>query len=109
MKKQRKRYPKKKKHPLFQVIIPSRSLVQVAPSGGQSEIARIRAQIQAEQESAQRALYSPAYGTSQHLFITRRMERIGVLHEELEKHLTPEEAAKAMIKAIEKPKEGKGP
>jgi hypothetical protein len=48
-----------------------------------SEVARLKRQIEAEQVSAQRAIGSFAYGTAQHKFITRRMERMGELHDEL--------------------------
>jgi hypothetical protein len=78
------------------------------PEGNQSEVARIRQQIAAEQESAQRALTSPAYGTTQHRFITRRMERQGKLHDRLRELVGDNEADQALIDAMEKGKEGKG-
>ena len=49
-----------------------------------SEVARLLEQITAEYESAQRGLTGLAYGTSQHDFITRRMEHMGQLHGELQ-------------------------
>ena len=49
-----------------------------------SEVARLLAQISAEYESAQRGLTGLAYGTSQHAFITARMEHMGRLHNELQ-------------------------
>jgi len=67
----------------------------------QSEIARIKQQIAAEQESAQRALTSFAYGMSKHDFITRRMERMGALHEALKAITSEEEAAKILRDAME--------
>lgn len=48
-----------------------------------SDVARLKRQIEAEQVSAQRAIGSFAYGAAQHQFITRRLERMGELHEEL--------------------------
>ena len=48
-----------------------------------SEVARLKQQIEAENVSAQRAQSSFAYGMAQHKFITRRLERMGELHEEL--------------------------
>ena len=49
----------------------------------QSEIARLKAQIEAEIQAAQWALYGASLGAAQHQFITCRMERMGMLHEEL--------------------------
>ena len=49
-----------------------------------SEVARLLAQISAEYEAAQRGLTGLAYGTSQHEFITARMEHMGQLHNELQ-------------------------
>jgi hypothetical protein len=41
-----------------------------------SEIARLKQQIIAEYEAAERGLQGLAYGTAQHQFITARMENI---------------------------------
>lgn len=49
-----------------------------------SEVARLLEQITAEYEAAQRGLTGLAFGTSQHEFITRRMEHMGQLHGELQ-------------------------
>ena len=49
-----------------------------------SEVARLLAQISAEYEAAQRGLSGLAYGTSQHEFITARMENLGQLHNQLQ-------------------------
>jgi hypothetical protein len=49
-----------------------------------SEVAKILSQISAEYEAAQRGLTGLAYGTSQHEFITARMENMGQLHTELQ-------------------------
>ncbi len=73
----------------------------------QSEVAQIKQQIEAEQESARRALHSPAYGTAQHRFITARMERMGILHNRLKDLVGDEEAAKMLSETMEKGKEGK--
>ncbi|HLH62264.1 MAG TPA: hypothetical protein VKV20_11325 [Ktedonobacteraceae bacterium] len=48
-----------------------------------SEVARLLRQISAEYEAAQRGLSGLAYGTSQHDFITARMENMGQLHNQL--------------------------
>jgi hypothetical protein len=49
----------------------------------QSEVAHLLAQICAEYEAAERALYGLAGGVSQHSFITTKMERMGELHQKL--------------------------
>jgi len=60
-----------------------------------SEVARLLAQISAEYEAAQRGLSGLAFGTSQHEFITARMEHMGQLHSEL--HSLVGDIAIAMI------------
>jgi hypothetical protein len=102
---------RKKKKSLIQLVLPAKSF---APMGDQSEVARIRAQITAEQESAQRALHSIAYGTTQHQFITRRMERMGQLQGELETLVGEERATQITVQAmgaevVDKKKESKEP
>jgi hypothetical protein len=101
MKKRKRRH----RTPLIQLVLPSPPVAQPAPVGGQSEVARLKAQIEAEAQAGRRALYGEALGTAQHQFITRRMERMGVLHEELGKLLPPEDAVRALIEAMEKPEE----
>ncbi len=49
-----------------------------------SEVARLLSQISAEYEAAQRGLSGLSYGTSQHDFITARMENMGQLHNQLQ-------------------------
>jgi hypothetical protein len=49
-----------------------------------SEVARLLAQISAEYEAAKLGLTGLAYGTSQHEFITARMEHMGQLHSQLQ-------------------------
>ena len=49
-----------------------------------SEVAKILSQISEEYEAAQRGLTGLAYGTSQHEFITARMENMGQLHTDLQ-------------------------
>jgi hypothetical protein len=60
-----------------------------------SEVARLLSQISAEYEAAQRGLSGFAYGTSQHEFITARMEHMGQLHNQLQ--LIVGDAAIAMV------------
>jgi hypothetical protein len=47
-----------------------------------SEVARIRAQIAAESQAAWQAMHGPAI-MARHELITARMERMGMLYEEL--------------------------
>ena len=65
-----------------------------------SEVASICQQIAAEQESAYRALYSPAYGAAKHLFITRRMERMDGLHDELKEIVGEQKAMEMTVQAM---------
>ena len=48
-----------------------------------SEVARLLEQIQQEYEAAQRGLTGVASGVAQHTFITARMERMSILHNQL--------------------------
>ena len=48
-----------------------------------SEVARIRLQIQAEYEAAGQGLTGLASGTARHEFISRKMENVAGLHQEL--------------------------
>jgi hypothetical protein len=50
---------------------------------GHSEVARLLRQIGEEYAAAQRGLSAFAYGSTQHAFITQRMENMGVLHNRL--------------------------
>ena len=60
-----------------------------------SEVARLLAQITAEYEAAQRGMTGLSLGTSQHAFITARMENMGQLHSQLQSIVG--DAAIAMI------------
>ncbi|HEY1248447.1 MAG TPA: hypothetical protein VGE97_05630 [Nitrososphaera sp.] len=62
-----------------------------------SEVARILEQISAEYEAGQRALTGLSYGSSQHEFITTRLENMSQLHTELRDLVG--DAAIAMIAA----------
>ena len=64
----------------------------------QSEIARIRQQIELEYEAAERALYGFAI-TAPHDFITARMERIHDLHVELTQHVGENEATRLLCES----------
>jgi hypothetical protein len=67
----------------------------------ESEVAWIRQQIAAEQESAHRALYSFAYGSAKHRFITRRLERIGTLHNALKAIVGEDHATQILVEGME--------
>ena len=66
-----------------------------------SEVARLRAQIQAEYEAAERALYGFADGTARHKFITTRMERMEACVDELVALVGIEEAAAILAETLE--------
>ena len=64
----------------------------------QSEVARLLAQFQAEYEATQRGISGLASGTSQHLFIQQKMERMGELQMRLQNVVG--ETAIAMIAEV---------
>ena len=66
-----------------------------------STIGWLKKQIEAEAEAAQLAMYGPAQGVSKHQFITARMERMGILHEQL-RALIGDDADHCLISAMEK-------
>ena len=67
----------------------------------QSEIARLKTQIEAEMQAAHWALHGASLGTAQHQFITCRMERLGVLHEELKELVGEEEGLRLLIQVMD--------
>jgi len=69
------------------------------PHEQRSEVARLLAQINSEYEAARQGLSGLAQGTSQHLFMTRRMEQIAELHTQL-RNLVGDEAM-ALINNLE--------
>ncbi len=69
--------------------------------GNQSELASILERIDSENQAAQWALSAPNLGTAKHLFITRRMERMGALHEELEGLVGEQQAMELTVKTME--------
>lgn len=66
------------------------------PQDQRSEVARLLASIQAEYQSAHEGLFGLAAGTSQHTFITQRMENMGRYQQALQ-DLVGEMPAIAMI------------
>jgi hypothetical protein len=59
---------------------------------GQSEVARIREQIEAEMMAMRRGMYGFAAGTARHDFIKARMDNIGNYQEKLAEHVGNDEA-----------------
>lgn len=49
----------------------------------QSDVARLRAEIAAQYDAAWRGMYGTSQGTSQHDFITARLDRMSELYDEL--------------------------
>jgi len=66
-----------------------------------SEVARLRAQIEAEYEAAKLALYGFAQGTARHDFINAHTERIGAAVERLTDLVGIEQAAAIYVEAME--------
>jgi hypothetical protein len=70
-------------------------------SYNQSEVARLKAQIEAEARAAQWALGGIALGIAKHRFITQRMERMGMFHEKLNELIGEEEGTQFLIQAMQ--------
>jgi len=68
---------------------------------GQSEIAHLLQQIDLEYNAARAALTGLACGTTQHEFITARMERMSFYHEELSQRVGGQEAARLLVERLE--------
>jgi hypothetical protein len=66
----------------------------------QSEVAQIRAQIQAEYEAAKQGLSGFASGTARHDFISAKTTNIGKCHEQLVELLGPEQAISIIANTI---------
>jgi hypothetical protein len=68
---------------------------------GSSEVAQLRQRIHLEYEAARRGLYSTAQGTTQHAFITRRMENMADYHRELKQLVGENEAINILMDVLE--------
>ncbi|HEY0757454.1 MAG TPA: hypothetical protein VGD98_26115 [Ktedonobacteraceae bacterium] len=68
---------------------------------GQSEIARLLQQIDLEYNAARAALNGPMRGSTQHEFITARMERLNFYQEELSLHVGANEAIRLLVERLE--------
>jgi len=71
----------------------------------QSEVARLKEQIQREYDAAQQALSGLASGTARHAFITAKMENVYCAHEQLITLVGPEEATVILAHTLWKPEE----
>lgn len=68
----------------------------------QSEVQRLREQIESEYQAATWGLHGLAEGISKHEFITHRMDAIGQIQEELEKLVGPEQARRIVVEQLDK-------
>jgi hypothetical protein len=66
---------------------------------GESEVARLRRQIEVELEAVQRGMYGLAVGAARHEFIRKRMDRVGVYHDKLAQKVG-EDVANLMVYTI---------
>jgi hypothetical protein len=62
----------------------------------ESEVARLRRQIETELEAMQRGLYGLALGTARHEFIRKRMERLGRCQRQLALQVGEEQAGQLL-------------
>jgi hypothetical protein len=69
--------------------------------GSGSEIAQLKQQIADEYIAGQRALSSLAYGTSQHQFITQRLENMEGYRKKLVGLVGDNEASKIFVEALD--------
>lgn len=67
-----------------------------------SEVAAIKAQIEAEYHAAQQGISGLAEGTARHQFITARLERIAALQEALEPLVGQTKAVEIIAEIAEK-------
>lgn len=69
-------------------------------NNNQSEIARLKAEIELESAACQYALNALSLGTARHSFITSKMERIGELHKKLKTRIGEEKTARFVVKTM---------
>ena len=67
----------------------------------QSEVARLKQQIAIEYLAAKQGFSGLALGTAQHQFITHRMERMSMCHDELKELVGEQEAARMLTETLE--------
>ncbi len=66
-----------------------------------SEVTCLLEQIKQQHEAAERGLSGLAQGTARHKFISARMERIGQIHEELQRLVGPEQATQLVTETLQ--------
>jgi hypothetical protein len=66
-----------------------------------SEVACLLEQIKQQHEAAERGLSGLAQGTARHKFIAAKMERIGQIHEELQRLVGPEQAIQLVTDTLQ--------
>ncbi len=73
-------------------------------NSNQSEVARIKEQMQKEYEACQQIFigFTP---TAKHEYLTKRQENLGIYFEELKQHMSPEDAMQLFIQ-MEKKEQG---
>ncbi len=85
----------------------SMSQEQPHQNRNESDVAALLSQIEAEYQSAMRAVRSFAYGSSKHKFITSRMERMRVLQELIADRIGEDEANRRVCEQLDKSSERK--
>lgn len=75
----------------------------------QSEVARLRRELDEETESARLGLQGLASGTSKHEFLRAKMERWGVIADELRKIVGPDETSEILAEANDRLASGQEP
>lgn len=71
-------------------------------NNNQSEVARLRRELDEETESARLGLQGLAAGASKHEFLRAKMERFGEIASELQKLVGPDETVKLLAEANDK-------
>jgi hypothetical protein len=68
----------------------------------QSEVLRLKRQIDLEAEASFRGMYGVSSGTSKHAFISARMEHMGILHQRLAHFIGTNDATRYLIQAMDR-------
>ena len=66
-----------------------------------SEVACLLAEINLQHEAAERGLSGLAQGAARHKFIAAKMERIGQIHEQLQRLVGPERATQLVTETLQ--------
>ena len=68
----------------------------------QSDVAKLKAELELRNAAAQYAMHGLSQGSTKHKFITKNMERMGELHDELIERIGEGKAARFLVKTMEK-------